>query len=280
MLFVDNISYKTANRTLLNKISFKANSGEFTAIIGANGAGKSTLIKCISQTILPNQGNIYWNNTKLIDFTTNEISKKRAVLTQELFVGFEFLAKEIIMMGRYPHFKSIPNKEDMDAVNDAIEKTHSHDFTNRIFQSLSGGEKQRIQIARVLAQVFDKNYHINNKLLLLDEPLNNLDIKHQHLILNISRKFAQAGNVCISVIHDINLAALYADKILVLKNGLVIAHGSPFEVITEGVINNAYDFPVRIDKHPYHHAPVVYFGCPVQSETLKTTIYDTQIHTS
>lgn len=258
MLSVYNISYEVKNKTILYGITFNAKPNEFVGIIGANGAGKSSLINIINNKQSSKTGKINWFKQNIATIKIDELAKIRGVLTQQNQVGFTFKANEIVMMGRYPHFKNNPSVEDYNYVNTAAEITDTTPFLNRTYQTLSGGEQQRIQLSRVLAQVSSKNKA--SKLLILDEPLNNLDIKHQHHILKNTKQFAKEGNVVLTVLHDINLAAVYCDKILVLKDGKNLAFGTPNEVLTEEILNTAYDFPVKVTKHPFNKCPVVFFG--------------------
>ncbi len=259
MLHIKDLSTSINNKRLLNKITFEAKQGELIAILGPNGAGKSTLINAISGT-LPSDA-VFWKNQLISKFTADEIALERAVLTQQIQMSYDFPVKEVVLMGRYPHFKNQPTKEDFTAVDKALEFTDMKEFANRSYQTLSGGEKQRVQTARVFAQIQLEDNKEANKLLLLDEPLNNLDIHHQHLILQRIKQFSEKKNVTLLVLHDLNMAAQYADKILLLKNSHQLAFGTVEEVLNEDLISDCYELKVKIDKHPYLDCPTVYFGC-------------------
>lgn len=263
MLKVENISFQVkANKKrkhILQDVSFEASSGEFLAILGANGAGKSTLIKLLSQEMKPTQGNILWKKRFLRKTSPQKMALERAVLTQNIQMSHDFPVNEVVLMGRYPHFKNYPLTKDWEAVETTMQQTDTLAFKGRTYASLSGGEKQRVQLARALAQLYDEQVQ-TSKLLLLDEPLNNLDVRHQHNCLRLSQNFAQQGNVILLVMHDINLAAMYANKILLLHQGQVIGFGNPTEVLTEENLSHCYDFPVKVEHHPYHQCPAVYFG--------------------
>ena len=186
---------------------------------------------------------------------------ERAVLTQQIQMSYDFPVREVVLMGRYPHFNNQPSRQDFEAVEKALEFTDMQKFADRSYETLSGGEKQRVQTARVFAQIQLNNTENTNKLLLLDEPLNNLDIHHQHLMLQRIKQFSEDRNVTLLVLHDLNMAAQYADKILLLKNGNQLAFGTAKEVLNEELISSCYELRVKIDQHPYHNCPVVYFGC-------------------
>ena len=259
MLQVDNISFHIKKKYILQDVSFEATSGEFIAILGANGAGKSTLIKLLSQELKTAEGNILWKEQSLRKIPSQQMALERAVLTQNIHMSNDFPVNEVVLMGRYPHFKNYPESKDWDAVKATMAQTDIEDFKERSYASLSGGEKQRVQLARALAQLHDDQAEAA-KLLLLDEPLNNLDVRHQHNCLQLSQAFAKQGNVLLLVMHDINLAAMYAQKILLLHQGKVIGFGSPTEVLTEDNLSFCYNFPVKVETHPYHQCPVAYFG--------------------
>lgn len=266
MLQVRELDYHTKDRSILRNISFRGRAGEVIAITGPNGAGKSTLIKILSRELAPSQGNISWNETSLDDFNEQRMAHHRAVLSQNIQVSHDFPVKEIVTMGRYPFFKKQPSENDLAIVQDAMQKTDVTVYEDRSYQKLSGGEKQRVQLSRVIAQVNDRpetekitQNFLQPKLLLLDEPLNNLDIKHQHRCLEIARKLADEGHLVIMVVHDINIAARYADKILLLKGGEQLAFGKPEEVLEENLLQRCYDLKVMVNTHPFYNCPYVFF---------------------
>ncbi len=258
MLQVENISFQIKKKYILQDVSFEASSGDFVAILGANGAGKSTLIKLLSQELKTTEGNISWKKQLLRKIPSQQMALERAVLTQNIHMSHDFPVNEVVLMGRYPHFKTHPQSQDWEAVKATMAQTDIEDFKERSYASLSGGEKQRVQLARALAQLHDEQ--AESKLLLLDEPLNNLDVRHQHNCLQLSQAFVKQGNVLLLVMHDINLAAMYAQKILLLHQGKVMGFGSPAEVLTEENLRLCYHFPVKVETHPHYQCPVVYFG--------------------
>ncbi|WP_299452498.1 heme ABC transporter ATP-binding protein [uncultured Microscilla sp.] len=260
MLQLRQVDYRIKSQDILKNISFDTIKGELIAVVGANGAGKSTLMKLISQEYLPTQGKIAWKGTPFAKATIKQMAYERAILTQNIHMSQDFPVEEVVLMGRYPHFKHRPGKYDWEVVQKVSEQTGIQPLAKRNYASLSGGEKQRVQLARALAQLHQQTGTTISKLLLLDEPLNNLDIRYQHRCLQLTKGFARNGNVVLLVIHDLNLAALYADKILLLNQGQLEAYGTPKEVLTEQCLNKCYQFSVKVATHPYHHCPVVYFG--------------------
>ncbi|MEX2437894.1 MAG: heme ABC transporter ATP-binding protein [Candidatus Babeliales bacterium] len=255
------MNWGIANKQILTAINGRLKKNTFTAILGANGAGKSTLVKLISKELNAHSGEIKWRGAPLEKYKAADLARERAVLTQKSSMNYDFPVQEVVMMGRYPHFKNHPQKGDYTAVEESLQAVQMLEFKTRNFLSLSGGEQQRVHLARVLAQLWDENkIAYSEKLLLLDEPLNNLDIKHQHEILQLSRDFAHRENVVLAVLHDVNLAAMYADEIILLKNGKIFAHGTPAEVLGEEQLSICYDMPVCVQQHPFCKCPVAYFG--------------------
>lgn len=271
MLQLHKLNYQIKQKEILSDISFDVNKGELIAVVGANGAGKSTLMKLISQELLPSRGCIYWKGKQFAKVSLKQMAMERAILTQNIHMSQDFPVKEVVLMGRYPYFKHQPTKYDWEIVDKVGNETGISAFAHRSYASLSGGEKQRVQLARAFAQLHQE-VGVSTKLLLLDEPLNNLDIRYQHRCLELTRNFAQEGNIVLLVIHDLNLAALYADKILLLNQGQVEAYGAPAEVLTEKYLQKCYQFSVKVAKHPFYQCPVVYFG------KFDTPFYAPSIH--
>lgn len=259
MLRVKNISYSISGKQILNEVSFDAFPGELLVILGNNGAGKSTLLKAVCNELKHSHGTILIDGRDADEYTTEELALKRAVLKQHTQVNLPFLAKEIVMMGRYPHFKNKETATDHDVVRMAIEKAGITHLAEQNYLTLSGGEQQRVQLARVLAQVENARENFT-QYLLLDEPVSSLDISHQHNTLKLAKQFAQKGNVVIAVLHDLNLAAMYADRILLLRSGEVLSAGTPQEVLNNDTISQTFGFPAYVQQHPYADCLMVCFG--------------------
>lgn len=232
-------SYSLPNKCLLYPINFNVNHRELLVIMGANGAGKSTLIKLIARLLKPSSGRIEFSGKNLSDYTIKELAKKRAVLAQHYEISFELTAREIIMMGRYPFFISNPSSTDEAIVDAVLTKMEISHLANRTYQTLSGGEAQKVQMCRVLAQIESTNQH--SPLLLLDEPVSHLDIKFQYHLLAMAKSLTFVNTTVVAVLHDINLALKYADRILFLKDGRMEHLHKKSEVITEKIIKNIFD---------------------------------------
>ncbi|WP_443938652.1 heme ABC transporter ATP-binding protein [Pedobacter sp. MW01-1-1] len=228
MLRIESISLEIGKRTLLKDISFSTKPGEIIAILGSNGAGKSTLMSVLSGEKKAGQGRVLIEGKEISSFSKKELGAKRAMLQQQNPLSIGFTVSEVVMMGRYSRYKGNPKEIDLRAQTEAMAICGITDLADRSMLTLSGGEQQRVHLARALAQIWDSP----NALLLLDEPLNNMDLQYQHLTLAIAKAFAKRSFTVIMVLHDINLAAQYANRIIMLKDGRKWWDGSPAEVLT------------------------------------------------
>lgn len=249
MLQINDIHFRIAPSLTLSNISFEVQPGELVVILGANGAGKSTLLKVITGDIRADKGSVILNNKRHQDWLPEERARTCAVLLQQNPLQLPFSVAEVVMMGRYPHFARHAAAYDQQMVATALEQTGITHLADRNYLTLSGGEQQRVHLARVLAQISDKDKE-GVKFLFMDEPSNNLDIRHQHNALTIARDFAAAGNCVLAVLHDLNLALQYADKILLLKNGELKGFGLPGDVMTGPAISDVYGLPLEVFHHP------------------------------
>lgn len=257
MIAVNQLGFKAGNKQLLDNINFNAMPGEVLAIIGANGAGKSTLLKLLSREILPSDGSIFFGERDLADIASKDLARNRAILTQQHILSLAFTAKELVLMGRYPHFDRQPTGHDYQIVAKVMDDTGITHLAGRSYDTLSGGEQQRVQLARVMAQIAD----VPSAWLFLDEPTNGLDLLHQQQLLQQARRMAAQGFGVICVLHDINHAITYADKILVLKHGRQLAYGAPAEVIDAGLIYETFGINVKIfNSDDYAHPIIVTAG--------------------
>jgi iron complex transport system ATP-binding protein len=257
MLKARQIDYKHKEFFILNDVSVSLNYGEFLAIVGPNGAGKSSLLSILANEVKQGKKEIMFKNKNISDWEVRELSLHKAKFSQHNSNEIPLQVKDVVMMGRYPYFDSQPGKEDFEAMNKLMYETDVYHLKERDYNTLSGGEKQRVHLSRVMAQLENE---IEQKLVFLDEPLNNLDVKHQYKALEIIKKFTQNANSAIVVLHDLNLAAQFADKILLMKSGKVSAYGTPEEVFTSENISQAYNFPCTICPHPVNANPMIIFG--------------------
>ena len=231
------IKMEIGNNEILKGVSIDSKNKEFVGIIGPNGSGKSTLLKCIYRTLNPNGGCIMLGNTPISTMSVKESAKKLAVVAQHNYYNFDFSVEEVVLMGRSPHKKRLEpdNSKDYQIVNESLDKVGMLEFKNRSFSTLSGGEQQRVILARALAQ--------QTPCLILDEPTNHLDIKYQLSLLNIVKDL---DLTIVAAIHDLNIAAMYCDRLFVMKNGKIVGSGTPQEVLTKEFIKEIYDIDVEI----------------------------------
>ena len=237
VLKVSNLHVQINHKKIIRELSLSVAHQQFVGILGANGSGKSTLLKAIYQVIKPTSGMILFEDRELAMLSPIEKAQKMAVVGQFNSTNFDFTVSEYVMMGRYPHRKTFEQltKQDENIVLDALKKMEMGDYINRRVSSLSGGEKQRIVIARALAQ--------QPECLILDEPTNHLDIKHQ---LHLYKLLKELRLTTIAVIHDIAFAYNYCDVIYALKEGGILTYGPPKEVITPTLVRELYGVEVEL----------------------------------
>ena len=259
MLKTENISFSVGKKQILKNVSASFLPGEFNMILGPNGSGKSSFLKIFSGEINRFQGTVLYDNKKIKELRKEELAKKRAVMSQQADLGFPLLVEEVVMMGRYPHFTFNPNKKDVTICNEVIERMNLVEFKERNYLTLSGGEKQRVQFARVLAQVWEKPAD-GYRYLFLDEPLNSLDISYQHEFLQAAVELIKDQTVLIAVMHDINLAAHYADNLFFLKEGEMVVHGSPKDILTENILEKVFNVKTKVIENPVTGKPLVIYN--------------------
>jgi iron complex transport system ATP-binding protein len=253
MLRVENITYEISRRTLVKNLSFSMRCGEVIAVLGANGAGKSTLIKMLSGEKKTSEGHILLNGKCITTYGSAELALKRAVLSQHNMMNVDFLVKEIVMMGRYPHYQNNPGANDIRIVQQTMDICGVAGLEDRSILTLSGGEQQRVQLARVLAQIWD----CPGALLLMDEPVSGMDLQYQQQTLAIVAALAKKDFMVLTVLHDINLAAQYADRILLLKNGRKWSDGSPAEVLNSRNIYHIFSIEAEVGLNRHTLKPFV-----------------------
>lgn len=244
----EGVSVRLGAREVLADVGVRVRAGEVLALVGPNGAGKSTLLSVLAADLPPTAGCVRIHGRPAADWSAPELALRRAVLPQSASLSFPFTVEEVVRMGRAPWTGAKP-EEDEAAVAGAMAATEVTGFAARPFSALSGGERARVALARVLAQ--------RTPLLLLDEPTAALDLRHQELVLRLCRERALAGDAVVVVLHDLGLAAAYAHRVAVLRAGRVAAEGPPREVFTEGLLSEVYDQPVEVFPHPRTGAVLV-----------------------
>lgn len=242
MIEASDVTFKVGSKTLLKNVSFKLRPGELCAITGANGAGKSTFLKVLCRELRHASGKIEINGRSINDYSSLEMAQIRSVLSQQNRVSLPFKVAEIVMMGRYPFFGRKPSSKDHSIVENCINRLEINHLADRLYPTLSGGEQQRVQIAKTLAQV----WKTPNAYIFLDEPTTGLDLKHQYQLIQLANELANNGYGIVAVIHDLNVAMQHTDKVLLLNKGEVHAYGKPADVLTPQNIKETFGITVNV----------------------------------
>jgi iron complex transport system ATP-binding protein len=237
LIEAQDVSVTIGKTRIVEALSFAARAGEVTAIVGPNGSGKTTLMKALSGE-LDYQGSVALNGHDIAKLKPYETARMRAVLPQAAVLTFPFTVHEVVRLGLSAGVSGVHPGTDLAAK--ALARVDLDGFGGRMYQSLSGGEQQRVQLARVLCQVWHAVLDGSPRLLLLDEPVSSLDIRHQLLVMQIAREFAEAGGGVVTILHDLNLAALHADRVLAISNGRAAAYGPPADVLTPELVRDVF----------------------------------------
>lgn len=228
------------NKPIVQDINLEIKSGEVCCIIGPNGSGKSTLLKALSN-ILDYDGNIILNGINLKDLSRKQLSRKIAFLSQSIESYFSYTVYDTVILGRYPYINGVfatPSNKDYKIVNEALKLVGIYDIKNKLINEISGGQLQRVFLARTIAQ--------QPKVILLDEPTNHLDFKHQIEIIDYIKDWAKKENkIVVAVLHDLNLVQKYADKVMLLNNGKSVCIGNTKEILSSKIIKDVYDIDVK-----------------------------------
>ncbi|WP_027416927.1 ABC transporter ATP-binding protein [Aneurinibacillus terranovensis] len=252
MIDVQQISYRAENIPILTEIDFRVNEGETVGIIGPNGSGKSTLVKILSRVLKPDQGEVYIDGKKLADYPSRILARKLAVVNQGGIAASSVEVEEVVAMGRYPYqrFWQRESKRDRQAIYEAMERTGIAAIAHKKLDELSGGERQRVAIASSFAQ--------QAKILLLDEPTTYLDIGYQVSILNLVRSWQrETGGTILLVLHDLNLAAQYCDRLLLIEQGRITRGGCVNDIINAPLLQEVYGTEPLIVQHPTLNVPQI-----------------------
>ncbi|MBT2587772.1 ABC transporter ATP-binding protein [Arthrobacter sp. ISL-95] len=241
MITVRNVTKRYGGTTVLDDVTCEIPRGGITSIIGPNGAGKSTLLSLISRLQTMDAGGVSVAGLDVTATPSKELAKTMAILRQENHLTMRLTVQDLVAFGRFPHSGGRPTVEDLEHVEEAIRQLDLTSMADKFVDELSGGQRQRAYIAMVLAQ--DTEY------LLLDEPLNNLDMKHSVEMMRLLRRLADdLGKTIVLVVHDINFASCYSDTILAMKNGRVIHQGTPSDIMRAGMLYDVYDIDIRIEE--------------------------------
>jgi len=253
-LEVRDLDLHIGRKPLLHQVSLAVRPGEVLAVLGPNGAGKSSLLKIMAGEHRVYHGELRLNGQDYKRWKSNQIAHLVGVLPQQSQLMFPFSVTEVVTLGRIPH--STGRIKDAEIVQQAMKRVDAMHLSDALYPSLSGGEKQRVQLARVLAQIWQESA-LGHRYLLLDEPTSALDVSHQHHTLKLARAFAHEGVGVLTVLHDLNLAAQYADRIVIMDKGEVVTEGSVEEVLTPQKIRPVFNIDVAVMPHPTLDRPLV-----------------------
>jgi len=248
ILDIRNISLNFRDKSILSNISFEVSTGEFFVIIGPNGAGKTSLLKIVSGLQKAPQGSVTIKGMNITRYTRRNLSQILAIVPQHIEVGFPFTVADTVIMGRSPHLGilGMEGKNDFDIAEEAMEFTEVSRLADRKLFQLSGGELQRVIIARAICQ--------QPEIILLDEPTTALDPSHQLKIMDLMERFRRQHNTTIIMVsHDLNLASMYGDRLMLLKEGRVIKTGDPKEVLNKSLLEESYGCRMMVDESPLGH---------------------------
>lgn len=243
MIVARDLEVRRGGRTILDVPAFAVAGGVLTGLVGPNGAGKSTLVRVLAGELRPEHGTVTWDGATLARIAPEELARRRAVLPQASVLGFPLRAEAVVRLGRIPHAGRATRAEDARAVAAAMRLAGVEAFAERIVQGLSGGEAQRVQLARVLAQLHGAP--AERTALFLDEPTSSLDLAHAHAILRVAAERARAGGIVVAVLHDLAAAARWCDRVAVMEHGRVVACGAPEVVLDEATVSRVWAVKVR-----------------------------------
>lgn len=249
MIRASNLSVQLGRVPILRDVGFSAEAGSVSAIVGPNGSGKTTLMRALTGE-LPFHGHVEINGHDLRRLKSWELAEMRAVLPQAATLSFPFTVREIVRLGLVSGRSGESNEMSASLVEQSLARVDLAGFAGRFYQELSGGEQQRVQLARVLCQVWQPVLDGLPRFLFLDEPVSSLDIKHQLVIMRIAREFAEAGGGVVAILHDLNLTAMFADHVAVLNRGQLAAAGEPNAVLRNGLLETVFGCPLKVGVLP------------------------------
>ncbi len=257
MFIAEDISLWAGRKAILSDVSAELAPGELSVIIGPNGAGKSTLLKCLSGELQPSSGRVRVFGRDVRGAAPEWMAARRAVLPQAAALSFPFTVYEIVSLGLSAGVSGVSREQERELPLLALKAVDMEGYGERLVQNLSGGEQQRVHLARVLCQIWTPVLDGSPRFLFLDEPTASLDIHHQMMVLDLARSYARQGGGVLAIVHDLNLAALYADQIIVMNKGAVAARGNAHETITNAVLEEVFKLPGRVGEIPRGNAPFV-----------------------
>ena len=249
MVELSNVSYRAGGAEILRDVSVRFEPGRMNVVLGPNGAGKSTLLRIATGLVAPSRGTVNYDDRTLGAFDGQELARIRAVLTQHVDLAFPLPVGDVVMMGRYPHFGRVPSPNDVAIVHEALELVGMRPKERQAYPTLSGGEQQKVQLARVLAQIWKADVLGHDgparRYLFLDEPTTNLDVHYQLHVLSIARRLIDEHTTLIAILHDLNTAFQFGDHFLLLDRGRVAFEAATARDVPMDVLERVFDIRAR-----------------------------------
>lgn len=248
LLEAHNLVWQVSGKTIVDDVSFAIKQGQFVGLLGPNGAGKSSLMRCLYRVNQPTSGEVYFNGESVWQLSPKQNAKNMAVILQEHTEHLGLTVRDVVAQGLTPHksFFQLDDDQDHSLIANVMSEMDVTDLSTKAFQTLSGGEKQRVMLARALVQ--------QTELLIMDEPTNHLDVHYQ---TDMMAKVKNLNKTIFASFHDLNLAAAFCDVLLILDNGKLVASGTPQDVLTEGLIESVFRTKANVDRHPINQHPRV-----------------------
>lgn len=266
MIEVSGLHYRPRGREILKGLDMSLSSGKVTAFLGPNGAGKSTFLRILAGHLPPSEGEVRLKGKPLQGYAKSELARSRAVLSQHQGLPFEFSVESIVLLGRSPFYSLRPGKEDRRVVEEVMQELGLWELRHRGMHQLSGGERQKVHLARVMAQIYpERGGDYSGRLLFMDEPTTWLDVHQQHQLLERVRLLSEQGLTVIMVLHELDLASRYADFLTLMKSGRILAHGAVKQVFTDAWLSEAYGMPLHVCSDDLGNVHC----CPLEAPLLK-----------
>jgi iron complex transport system ATP-binding protein len=250
MVELRDVHYTVGGAHIVQGVSLAFRPKKFNVILGPNGAGKTTLLKLATGLIAPTTGDVLYGAERAQAIGVSKLALRRAVLSQHVELAFPLPVEEVVLMGRYPHYARVPTPRDLEIVAHALELVEMQGFRRRSYQTLSGGEQQKVQLARVLAQIWTDDAHPDEKCLFLDEPTSNLDVYYELHLLDTARALLGRGCTVIAILHDINEALRYGDAFFVLERGRLAEQADSAHAISQDLLERVFRVRARLAADP------------------------------
>lgn len=249
MLSASRAGVRVGQRWLVRDVSLALHPGEMLVLVGPNGAGKTSLLRLLCGEWQASEGVIRLDDAPISTHSLHKLALRRSVMRAQVTLNFDFTTYDVVMMGRHPHIRGGERAEDRHIVEEVLQRTETTHLRERLFATLSSGEQARVTLARVLAQ--------QTPIIMMDEPTSAMDLRFQQLTMKIARELVEDGHSVFAILHDLNLTALYADRVGMMLNGTLHALGTPPEVFTQENIATVFEIPVHISQHPDADVPLI-----------------------